>query len=223
VPGEKIRYLPNCAESAYRPVAVESDAVERRMMPNGFSVLFAGNLGKAQDLPTILNAAEKLKHFSDIHWVILGDGTMRSWVDEMIRRRGLDKNVHILGRFPVMHMPRFFSLADALLVTLKKDPIFAITIPSKVQAYLACGKPIIAALDGEGARVIAESGGGMAVPSGDADRLAEAVLRLYKMERQDLERMGRLSREYSVKNFERNRLLDLFDTWIREEVKPCVF
>jgi glycosyltransferase involved in cell wall biosynthesis len=115
-------------------------------------------------------------------------------------------------------MPRFFSLADALLVTLKKDPVFAITVPSKIQSYLASGKPIVAALDGEGARVINESGGGVAVPAGAADALAETVLKVYGMPKSDLESMGRLSREYSQRYFERNTLLDKLDQWMKEEV-----
>jgi colanic acid biosynthesis glycosyl transferase WcaI len=104
-----------------------------------------------------------------------------------------------------------------LLVTLKKDPVFAITIPSKIQAYLACGRPIVAALVGEGARVVEESGGGLAVSAGDADGLAEVVMRMYEMPKSDLERMGRHSIEYSRKHFERNTLLDRLDRWMKEE------
>jgi len=218
VPRESIRFFPNSAQELYKPTVVEADAPERNLMPQGFRVLFAGNIGRAQDIPTILSAAEKLKQERDIHWVILGDGPMRSWAEESIRARGLEETVHLLGRYPEQAMPRFFSLADALLVTLKKDPVFAITIPSKIQSYLACGKPIVAALDGEGARVIDESGGGVAVPAGDADALAEVVLKMYGMPKSDLESMGRLSREYSEMHFERNSLLDKLDRWMREEV-----
>jgi len=223
VPEDKIRYFPNSAEEFYKPVKITFDAQERKVMPKGFCLLFAGNLGKAQDLPTILSAAEKLKNERDIHWVILGDGPMRSWTEEKIRARGLRNTVHLLGRYPGEAMPRFFALADALLVTLKQDPIFAITVPSKVQAYLACGKPILAALDGEGSRLIEESGGGMTVPAGNADALAEVAARMCRMPKSELERMGRLSREYSEKYFERNRLLDCLDVWIREEVGECEF
>jgi glycosyltransferase involved in cell wall biosynthesis len=218
VPGERVRFYPNSAQALYKPVIVEPDALERNLMPQGFRVLFAGNIGRAQDMPTILSAAEKLKQEMDIHWVILGDGPMRSWAEEKIRARGLEKTVHLLGRYPEQAMPRFFSLADALLVTLKKDPVFAITIPSKIQSYLACGRPIVAALDGEGARVIDESGGGVTVPAGDADALAEVVMKMYEMPKSELERMGRLSREYSEIHFERNTLLDKLDRWMKEEV-----
>ena len=218
VPRERIRFFPNSAPELYKPTLVDLGAPERSLLPPGFRVVFAGNIGRAQDIPTILFAAEKLKDETDIHWVILGDGPMRSWAEERMKARGLEKTVHLMGRYPEQAMPRFFSLADVLLVTLKKDPVFAITIPSKVQSYLACGKPIVAALDGEGARVIDESGGGLAVPAGDADALAEAVLKVYGMPKSDLESMGRLSREYSERHFERNTLLDKLDGWMKEEV-----
>jgi glycosyltransferase involved in cell wall biosynthesis len=220
VPRERIRFFPNSAPELYKPTVVESDASERNLMPQGFRVLFAGNIGRAQDIPVILSAAEKLRQERGLHWVILGDGPMRSWAEERIRARGLEKTVHLLGRFPEQAMPSFFSLADALLVTLKRDPVFAITIPSKLQSYLACGKPIAATLDGEGSRVVNESGGGIAVPAGDADALAEIVMKMYGMPKSDLERMGRLSREYSERHFKRNTLLDKLDGWMKEEVGP---
>jgi len=150
-----------------------------------------------------------------------GDGSLSSWVEQEIKSRALNKTVYLLGRHPVDTMPRYFSLADALLVTLKKDPIFALTIPSKVQSYLACGKPIIAGLDGEGARVINESGSGMAAPSGDVNALAERVLRMYKMPKWGRDKMGSLARDYFEKHFERDRLLDRLDKWMEEEVSRC--
>jgi glycosyltransferase involved in cell wall biosynthesis len=218
VPKERIRFFPNSAQDLYKPIVVDPEAPERNLMPRGFRVLFAGNIGRAQDIPTILAAAEKLKQEKDIHWVILGDGPMRSWAEERIRACGLEKTVHLLGRYPEQSMPRFFSLADVLLVTLRKDPVFAITIPSKIQSYLACGRPIVASLDGEGSRVVNESGGGVAVPAGDVDALAEVVLKMYGMPKSDLESMGQLSRRYSQSHFERNSLLDRLDRWIKEEV-----
>lgn len=215
---ERICFFPNSAQELYKPTIAEPGAPEQSLMPRGFRVLFAGNIGRAQDIPTILSAAEKLKEEKDIHWVILGDGPVRPWAEKRVSMHGLEKTVHLLGRYPEEAMPRFFSLADVLLVTLKKDPVFAVTIPSKIQSYLACGRPIVAALDGEGARVIEESGGGVTVPSGDADALARAVLKMYGMPKYELERMGLLSREYSARHFEINTLLDKLDCWMREEV-----
>ena len=103
---------------------------------------------------------------------------------------GLSGTVHLLGRYPPEAMPRFFALADALLVTLKKEPIFALTIPAKVQSYLACGRPVIAALDGEGARVVQEAGAGLTGPAGDPEALADNVLAMYRLSKSQRRAMG---------------------------------
>lgn len=220
----RIAYFPNSAEELYKPVKVEQDAPERKNIPAGFCVMFAGNIGAAQDFETILSAAEQLKEYDDIHWVIVGDGRMRPWVKAHIEERGLTETFHLLGRHPVELMPRFFSIADVLLVTLKREYIFSLTIPSKVQSYLACAKPIIAALDGEGARIVAEAGAGIACTSENPKALAEAVLTMYSMSEKERKAMGLRSRSYFEQHFERNMLLGRLDYWLkdlRREVEGC--
>ena len=105
-----------------------------------------------------------------------------------------------------------------MLVTLKKDPIFSITIPSKIQSYMACGKPIIAGLDGDGGRLIVTSGEGLASPSEDANALAQSVLSIYRMSNEQREAMGRCGREYCETHFERGMLLDKLEAWMKEYV-----
>ncbi|HUF80087.1 MAG TPA: glycosyltransferase family 4 protein [Burkholderiales bacterium] len=220
VPAEKIRYYPNSAEALYRAAAVEPQAPERGLLPPGFRVMFAGNIGAAQDFETILAAAERLRAERGIHWVIVGDGRRQPWVEAEIGRRDLGATVHLLGRHPVESMPRFFALADALLVTLRNEPIFSLTIPTKIQSYLACGRPIVAALDGEGARVVRESGAGLAVRAGTAGALADAVLRLHRMPAAEREAMGRRGREYFEAHFERSMLLSRLEQWMLELARP---
>lgn len=215
VPAKRLRYLPNFAEDLYQPMQLPPDAPERVMLPSGFKVMFAGNLGTAQDFPTILAAAAKLRDHSDIHWLILGDGRQRVWIEEEIKAQGLQASVHLLGRHPKESMPRFFALADALLVTLKKDPIFALTVPAKVQSYLACAKQIIAALDGEGGRIITEAKAGLAVPAEDPDALAKAVLALAAMDDEQRQAMGHNGRTCFEQNFDRTMLLDRLTGWLR--------
>ncbi len=212
----RITYFPNSAEALYQPLTLPSDAVERGDMPAGFCVMFAGNIGAAQDFPTILAAAQKLRAHADIHWVVLGDGRMYEWVQSQVRELNLHGSVHLLGRRPLAAMPRYFSLADVMLVTLKKEPIFALTIPAKVQSYLACAKPIVAALDGEGADVILEAGAGLAAPAENATALADAVLALYKMTPDERASMGHRGREYFDRHFERNMLLQKLCGWIKQ-------
>jgi glycosyltransferase involved in cell wall biosynthesis len=141
---------------------------------------------------------------------------MRPWVEEQVRQRALTNTIYLLGRYPMEAMPRFFSLADILLVTLKREPIFALTIPAKLQSYLACGKPIAGAIDGEGARIIAEAGAGVACPAENPAALAEAVLTIYRMSAAERQEMGMRGRVYYEKHFDRSMLLDRLDNWMRE-------
>lgn len=216
IEAERLTYFPNSAESLYKPVSLESDAVEREKMPEGFKVMFAGNIGAAQDFPTILKAAEYLKEYPDIHFIILGDGRMYSWVVSQIRERGLTDSVHLLGRYPVETMPRYFSLADVMLVTLRKEPIFELTIPAKVQSYMACARPIIAALDGEGTRVVNEAGVGFSCPAENPYALAQAIIKIYKTPENKRKEMGVHGREYFEKNFEPILLLKQLDGLMKE-------
>jgi len=203
----KLDYFPQAAESVYRPVAP-------RRAGAVFRILFAGNIGSSQDFGTILGAAEILKTRQEIEWVIVGDGRMRPWVESEVKARGLSPRVRLLGQRPVAEMPTLFSEADALLVTLRRDPIFALTAPAKLQAYLACAMPIIAALDGEGARIVTESGAGLAAPAGDAAALAGAALAMLERGPQARAKMGAAGRAYSEREFDAEMLLARLERWL---------
>ena len=214
VPARHILYFPNSAEQLYQPMNLEPDAPERSGIPLGFRVMFAGNIGTSQDFATILSAAQKLKGYPDIHWLIIGNGRMFSWVEAQVQERCLAETIHLLGRHPVEAMPRYFALADVMLVTLKRKPIFSLTIPSKVQSYLACGKPIIGVLDGEGARIIEEAGAGLTCPAENAGALADAVLSMYHMPQSERQAMGMCGRAYFNAHFEHKLLLDRLESWM---------
>ena len=213
---ERILYLPNSAETLYRPLPRTSMTLPQ--MPEGFKVMFAGNIGAAQSFETILAAAEELREHRDIQWLVLGDGRLHGWVQDEIGRRGLARCVHLVGRHPVESMPAWFAHADVMLVTLKRDPIFALTIPSKVQSYMACGRPILAALEGEGARVVEEARAGLVVPPEEPSALASGVLKMYRMPRGERETMGERGRAYFLREFEREMLLARLDGWMKELV-----
>ncbi|MDH5761904.1 MAG: glycosyltransferase family 4 protein [Nitrospinota bacterium] len=185
--------------------------------------MFAGNIGVAQDFPTLLGAAEKLKSHKNIHWIIIGDGRKFDWVKEEVLNRGLSQNVHLLGRYPLEKMPSFFSKADVLLVTLKRDPIMSLTIPGKIQSYLASGRPIIAAMDGEGAQIIREAGAGMACPAENIDGLAQAVFQMSQKSLDGLKIMGEKGHQYYKENFDRLSLFDKLESWMLHSntSKPC--
>jgi len=214
VPDERIRYFPSWAEELYRPIAPTAD--NKPELPDGFRVVFAGNIGVAQDFGTILEAAEILKNDQHIKWVIIGDGRMLQWLRNEVHRRGLEHTVHMLGGHPVEKMPEYFAHADALLVSLKKDPIFSLTIPGKIQSYLACGKPVVAMLDGEGARIVSEANAGIACPAEDARALAQAVVKLSQMENKNLVEMGLNGRKYYETHFDREVLFPQLERWMQE-------
>jgi glycosyltransferase involved in cell wall biosynthesis len=216
VDSDRVSYLPNWAETLYCPVEPGPEAPERAALPPGFRVVFAGNIGVSQDFGTILAAAERLRHHRDIHWVVLGEGRMKPWVEQEVKKRGLGGVVHLLGQHPVEAMPLYFALADALLITLRHDALYSMVVPSKLQSYMACAKPVIAALDGEAARIVRESGGGFSVRAEDPDALADAVLRMSRMASEDRVEMGRRNRRYFEAHFERDRLIGELERILHE-------
>ena len=206
-------YFPSWAESVFdmRQVAASDDVP---LKPGSFNVMFAGNIGDAQDFPAILSAAESLKSYRHIRWLIVGDGRIARWVSDEIKRRGLGNCVVMLGRHPVEKMPSFYRHADALLVSLKDEPIFSMTIPGKLQSYLAAGIPVVAMLNGEGAQVIENSRSGLTCAAGDYAGLAAAVLKLSEMSSQEREIMGRNGLDMSIREFDRGTLIDRLEQWL---------
>jgi len=212
----RIVYFPNSVEAVYRPRPTGDNGEAPVPLPTGFRIMFAGNIGAAQDFETVLKAAERLRGYADIHWIVLGDGRMRNWVQDEVKRLRLEESVHLLGKYPMEEIPRFLWHADALLVTLRSDSVFALTIPGKLQSYLACGRPIVGALDGESARIIRESGAGVAVPAGDATALADAVLDLYQRPEAERIELGVRGEQYCASHFSRGSLLDQLEALMRE-------
>ena len=208
---EKIVYFPNSTESYYQ-IQAKNPKYKNRI-PSGFNLIFAGNIGEAQSFDTLLEAAFLLKKENiPINWIILGDGRAKEYVKRKISDLYLESNFILLGSFPSTEMPYFFSCADALLVSLKKDKIFSFTIPAKVQSYLACGKPIIGSLDGEGARIIIEANAGFSAQSENYIALADCVRKMYNLSDEERMLFARNARNYFEQEFEREMLLDKLES-----------
>lgn len=212
---QKVKFFPNWAESVFKKESVNPSSLG---WPDGFSVLFAGNIGAAQDFPSVVEAARLLKDREDIHWVVVGDGRMGAWAQEEVRRLGLEKTMHFLGQRPLEEMPAHFIRADVLLLSLRQDPVFALTIPGKLQSYLASGKPILSMLDGEAARIVSESGAGFACGAGKSADLALAVERFAGMSPEERASMGMRGRTYFEKHFARETVFDSLETMLAAEV-----
>ena len=209
---EKLIYFPSWAEDQF--LEEPNDFSEQGLienLPNGFYVTFAGNIGEGQDIETIIDAAEELKDQKLIHWIILGYGSKYEWLIRNIKDRDL-KNVHALGKRPLVTMPMYFKFTNVLLASLKKKNIYALTLPGKVQSYMASAKPIIAMIDGESSRIIKESKSGISVDSEDKEGLVDAVMRMSKMSQEELEQMGQNGRQYYLENFQLEKSLEKLDS-----------
>lgn len=211
--GSRVEYFPSWAEAEY-DMAEVAPAPEVDARPGVFSVMFAGNIGDAQDFPAILAAAELLKVNPAVRWLIVGDGRLSGWLAQEVKARGLEHCVLLLGRFPVERMASFFKRADALLVSLKDEAIFSMTIPGKLQSYLAAGQPVVAMLNGEGADVVERAGAGLTCAAGDHHGLAKAVLAMAAMTRQQRETMGLNGLRASHAQFNRDTLIGQLEQWL---------
>ncbi len=190
-----IDYLPQYAEGMFEKLPCRE--------PDGkTNFLFAGNIGAIQSVETIIKAAEELKD-SPVNFHIVGGGT------DLERLKGLAdglENVVFYGRRPLEEMTEFYSMADAMLVTLKADPVLSLTLPGKVQSYMAAGKPIIGAIDGETKEIIEKAGCGYCGKAEDADELAGNIRRFINDGK--TAELGSNARDFYEKYFERQKFMD---------------
>jgi glycosyltransferase involved in cell wall biosynthesis len=199
VSDEKVSVIFNwCDESSIdtRPLGVKKENQETQESRSSFDVLFAGNMGKAQELDVVLEAAALLKTENPaIRLLLMGGGIEVPRLKQIVEDK-LISNVTFLPRVPMSEVGRVFDRADALLVHLKDDPLFKITIPAKTQAYLAAGKPIIMAVAGDAAELVLESGAGVCAQPGNARSIADAILQLALTAPEGLRRMGEQGRSF---------------------------
>ena len=207
-PGKPIVYYPNSVDTTF--AELPSTDVNLPVVPaldEGFAIVFAGNVGVGQAVDVIVKAAALLKDVPQIRFIVFGRGSRWEWMHEQSQALGLT-NLHLPGRFPVNTMSGLMQKAGALLVTLADEPIYALTVPNKLQAYMAAGLPILACLNGEGARLVQEAQAGLSVPAQDAKALAAAVLQLYRMTPEERAHFGANGRRYFKANFDHDKLVN---------------
>lgn len=192
IDSSEIDYLPQYAEDIFKPS--ETKEVESKVI----NLVFAGNIGEAQSVETIVLAANELKENNKFHFHIVGDGSKYKSCLELAKKLSLS-NITFYGRLDLSEMPKFYNLADAMLLTLIDDESLSYTLPGKVQTYLANGKPIIGAINGEGANLIKESCCGLVCNAEDYFTLSELILNLKK---EDLFEYSKESINYYLNNFE---------------------
>ncbi|MCF6242467.1 MAG: glycosyltransferase family 4 protein [Bacteroidales bacterium] len=207
---QKIKYFPNWAEDVFTTNNIKI-GLESPKLPDGFIILYAGNIGVAQDFDSVIKAMEICKKQPFIKWIIIGDGRQKKYIQKLITEKKLENNVFLLGRYPINYMPYFYSKADALFLSLKNEPIFRLTVPAKLQTYLAANKPIIAMLSGEGNDIIKESKGGFACEAGNFEQLARNAIKISKLSKKELNKMALSGFNYYKKYFEKNKLIEFIN------------
>ena len=199
VDAQKIEYLPQYAPAQF-------DEVEQtKNDKTTIDLMFAGNIGAAQSLETVLKAAELLREERNLRWHIVGDGSELNNLKKMAKEKNLS-NVVFYGRKPSGEMPQYYAMADAMLVTLTADRFISLTLPGKVQTYMAAGKPIIGAAVGEIPNVINAAKCGYCVNAEDADGLAQAV-RNFAVNKNRTQ-LGKNARSYYDQHFTREMFMN---------------
>ncbi len=202
----QIYYFPQWAEEIFS--RIPDPAFEDSLIPkNGFKIMFAGNIGSSQDFETLVKAATILKEHKEIYFLVLGDGVMRKWAESEVLSNGLRDNFIFLGRKPINMMPEYYSKADVMLMSLMNTDLFSITVPSKLQTYLASKKPILAAMNGEGAQIVVDAKAGVSCPAGNPGQLAKSILDLSKLSKEELKQMSENALKCYKTQFERETLI----------------
>lgn len=208
----KLEYFPNWADGELNS---QSD-YKLPSLPEGFKIMFAGNVGEAQDFEHTLEAFKILyeQGISNIHFIIVGDGRKKPWVEKYIVDNGLQNIVHCVGRHPLNSMGLFFAQADVLYFALKDSLIFNLTCPAKVQAYMSAGKPVLAMINGEGANVMREALCGLSVGAGDSAALASLIVKMSKFGNEELAEMGKRGKEFCETNFSFEKNMQNLENWM---------
>lgn len=213
---EKIEYWPQYAEDFYKPM----DKTSISEIPNdtAFNIIFAGNIGISQGLDILPKVAVLLKEKNlkrKIRFNIVGDGRYKETLIELVCSNNVSDMFNFIPKQPGTRIPEFMAASDAAFLCLTDSPLFSMTIPAKLQSYMACGVPIIASAEGETNQIIKESNAGLFSPAGDAQKLSETIIELSLKSSEELELLGENSKKYYDGNFNKKELLNRMDKYLR--------
>ena len=202
---DKIVYIPQWSAPMANTAA--DDELANRFKDT-FNVVFTGNVGIPQNLSILVHAAQRLIEYKDIRFIIVGDGDYLDDFRKLVADMQLSDVFVFEGRKPLNKMAGYYAIADGLFASLKNIELFTKIIPAKIQAYMQSGKPVLCSITGEGAQVVEEAGCGLASAAGDAQALAQNILKLYNMSDDERAKMGVKGVQYSKVHFEREKLLE---------------
>lgn len=210
--------LPQSTEKIFENNTYDKNLVNR--FKNGFNILFTGNISPAQSFKTIIRAAKKLESdgFKNINWIVVGNGMSKKDVEEDVRLANLEHCFYFEGEKPTKDIPKYTYISDVLVGCLAKSELLEATIPAKVMSYIAAGKPIVLAMDGEVQELINNKiKCGIVGPAGDSDKLSDNIKTIYKMSKSDRQKMGNRSLKYHKKYLSREILLQKLLNFVFDE------
>jgi glycosyltransferase involved in cell wall biosynthesis len=218
---DKITLIPNGVDAGMFDPSARGEGMRSSLGVAGkFLVTYAGALGMANDIPTVLRAAKRLQNDADIHFLLLGDGKERLRLENLVRELSLT-NVTFAGAIPKSRVPEALAASDACIAILQAIPMFRTTYPNKVFDYMAAGRPTILVIDGVIRKVIEAAKGGTYVPPGDEASLAEAIRDL-SCNQEKARAMGQAARKYVVEHFDRSKQAEQFVELIQRVVHHAI-
>ncbi len=213
VPLDKIEYWPQYAEDFYIPIAKMS--IPEIPKDERLNIIFAGNIGYFQGLDVLIKTAEVIKKEYDmqVRFNIIGDGRYKEEFKEEIIKNQLDDMFNFIQQQPARKIPKFLASCDLAFLSLASNPLTEMTIPAKLQTYMACGITILASVAGEAERIIVDSNSGLCSQPGDELKLAKNIYEFYKMEMVEKKRLGTNARNYYCEMFSKEKLLSIMDEY----------
>ncbi len=202
---EKVISLPQACEKVFEEQVYDKKLAKK--FSSGFNIVFTGNMSPAQSFETIIEAAGLLKKqgLKNINWIIVGDGMSRKSIEEDVKKAGLASDFYFEGFKPMIEIPNYTGIADALVGGLVKSDLLEASIPAKVTAYIAAGRPMVMYLDGEARDLINnQARSGFVGPTQDSKELAKNIKKVYDMTPKQRKDMGEMARKYHFKHLERN-------------------
>ena len=202
---DKIIYFPNWSDD----ILNMPQDYDIPLLPDGFRIMIAGNLGKSQNLEAVTEVMLGLKDIPEVKWIFVGGGSRKDWLEQFIQENGLEDRAICVGQYPFKAMPAFFKRADAMLVTLRAGfSHLEAVVPARLQSYMSAGRPVLAMIGCGGADIIEESHCGYAVPAGDSVALIELIKGKVLTNKAAFEQMGQNGRDYYTKNYRLDMCID---------------
>jgi glycosyltransferase involved in cell wall biosynthesis len=211
---DKIIYFPNWSLD----MSTEDIKLECPILPDGFKIMLAGNIGESQDLEAIGKCMILLKKYSNVKWIFIGDGSKKKWLESFVKENCLTETSVILGSYPISYMPNFYKMADAMLVTLKSGYFdLEMTVPARLQSYMSAGKPILAMIGKGAADLIRDSNCGYAVPSSNYEALADIIINKILPNREAFINKGKNGRLCYEKEFSLDVCIDHLENILQQK------